>query len=185
MENSLETATKVLLLKPEREELLAHCFRKMNAKYLANETPERKAYGLIAGNIEGDIVKIKSVCPLHVNFRNDNSNNKYMNNMMDQHAEASETPLDKRGWVASPIETKNMLNRCVTEGTELLASYHMHRVAWDHDHLRDLPTELDYLLAKDTGMLMFIISTVNDKKPTIKAFYEGHPEKQLQIIGEL
>ena len=66
----------------------------------------------------------------------------------------------------------------------LLGAYHMHRVAWQDDPLRDMPTALDTILAADSGMLIFIISMVKVNQPTIRAFYEGKPDLEIPIIIE-
>jgi hypothetical protein len=58
----------------------------------------------------------------------------------------------------------------------------MHRVAWPDDPLRDTPTTLDTVLAADSRMLLFIVSMVTPEQPTIRAFYEGNPDREIPII---
>jgi hypothetical protein len=100
---------------------------------------------------------------------------------MTQHAIASETPLDQRGWVAEQKELDTALQTMQAQGLRLIGNYHMHRVAWDHDSKRDTPTELDTFLAKDSRMLMFIIAMVNPDAPIVRAFFEGVQSLELPI----
>jgi len=100
---------------------------------------------------------------------------------MDEHAIPSETPLDKRGWVADPEETRLVLENCREHGSLLLGSYHMHRVAWAHDQVRDTPTILDTVLGKGSRLIMFIISMVDPDQPTIRAFMEGDIRREIPI----
>ena len=57
----------------------------------------------------------------------------------------------------------------------------MHRVGWEHDRKRDTPTKLDAVLAKDSGLVMFIISMVEPAYPIIRAFYEGVKEMEISV----
>lgn len=105
-----------------------------------------------------------------------------MDKIMAEHAIPSKTPFDKRGWVADPEELANSIKVCQANQDTMLGTYHMHRVAWGHDALRDTPTKLDTVLAKDSRLLMFIISMVNPGQPMIRAFYEGDLGKEVPIV---
>ncbi len=71
---------------------------------------------------------------------------------MDELAVRSETPLDRRGWVSDPQETLEAERLFDADGAMLLGGYHMHRVAWDHDPVRDGCTEVDTELAAGSGL---------------------------------
>ena len=70
------------------------------------------------------------------------------------------------------------------KGQELVGTYHMHRVGWEHDSKRDTPTKLDAVLAEGSGLIMFIISMVDPSSPIIKAFYEGVTELDRTLYGK-
>lgn len=166
----------------QQNKLLEHCLRKLNCIYIPNETKERKAYGMIGGKIEQDIFKIELVAPLYKNSRSQGATKEYMDEVLEKFAIPSETPLEKRAWVADPVETKNIINKCDKDQIHLAGTYHMHRVAWESDKKRETPTELDTILGKDTEMFMFIISVVNPEKPVVRAFYEGYPDQEVPLI---
>ena len=60
----------------------------------------------------------------------------------------------------------------------------MHRVGWAHDVKRDTPTILDAVLARNSEMIMFIISTVDPEKPVMRAFYEGISDKEIPLNNQ-
>ncbi|RDU24405.1 hypothetical protein [Anaerosacchariphilus polymeriproducens] len=173
---------KLILSKIERENLLNHCFRKLDKDYLESETKEQKAYGLVSGTFHEEYVAVNSIIPLYKNTRTSKEEKENMDNLMNKFAIPSETPLDKRGWVADPLELMSAINRCKQEKSELIGTYHMHRVSWEHDKLRDTPTVIDEELAKNTGLIMIIISVVDRENPIIRAFYEGDIKKEIPII---
>jgi hypothetical protein len=105
-----------------------------------------------------------------------------MDQLMAQHAIPSETPLSKRGWVADPEELHEITRNIQEANLLLLGTYHMHRVAWPDDPLRDRPTTLDTILGADSNMMMFIISMVKSEEPLIRVFYEGKPDKEIPIV---
>lgn len=104
-----------------------------------------------------------------------------MNRMMDEHAIPSETPLEKRGWVADPDELAEAVAGFSKDALSLVGSYHMHRVAWEHDQVRDTPTTLDTILGRGSRLIMLIISMVNPDEPIIRAFAEGSNEAEIPI----
>jgi len=149
---------------------------------MAQEMQEPKAFGLLGGIIEERHIIISHAQPLLRNARQRDCNKQFMDGTMGMHAIPSETPLDKRGWVADPNELHSALDTFRTKGIRILGTYHMHRVAWEHDQTRDTPTELDNILAQNSRLFMFIISMVNPASPIIKAYFEGDCKQELPII---
>ena len=103
---------------------------------------------------------------------------------MAEYAIPSETPLAKRGWIADPEELLENVRIMQQENLLLLGAYHMHRVAWPDDPLRETPTTLDTILAAESRMLIFIISMVKTDQPVMRAFYEGDPDREVPILIE-
>lgn len=176
--------SKIFLGDQERQVLLAHCMRKLNQQYIENEVQERKAYGLIGGHVKEGVLYIGQIAPLYQNSRSMGEDKKHMDSMLGEHAQASETPLEKRGWVADPIETITIINDFDSNDLELVGAYHMHRVAWDNDPTREGPSALDTELAKESQLFVFIISLVKPELPVIRAFYEGFPDQEIQIVSQ-
>ena len=92
------------------------------------------------------------------------------------------TSAKHRGWIAEPEELLEKTRLMQKDNLILLGAYHIHRVAWPDDPLRDTPTALDTVLAADSKMLIFIISQVNVDQPVLRAFYEGKPDKEVEVI---
>jgi len=177
----VDNIKKIILFNNEKKLLIQHCLRKLNEFYEPSETREKKAYGLLGGKVENNFLYINYIKPLRVNFRSQYGYKQYMDDILNKYAEASETPLSKRGWVASPDELESTFTECDKKNIELVGNYHMHRVAWKHDLTRELPTKLDYVLAKDSGFITFIISAVDLKNLIIRAFFEGDSDKEIDI----
>jgi len=176
---------EMVLGRKHYDALISHCLRKLAANYLDGEAHERKAYGLIGGTLEDDgALTVRKIAPLMRNARALEPYKRYMDELLRRFAIPSETPLDKRAWVADPAESRAILLDFARNGMELVASYHMHRVGWRSDPLRDTPTELDTILAEGSEAFLVIVSTVNPEKPIVRAFYEGIPEKEVPIIVE-
>ncbi len=164
-----------------RQEIFSHCRRKLEGRYLAGETHDKKAFGLVGGYVENRSLTVNRIIVLRKNARASASYKSYMDGTMDRHAVPSETPLPERGWVADQEELDNALINLHREGLRLVGTYHMHRVAWDHDPLRDTPTELDTILGRNSRLFMFIISMVDPDRPRLRAFFEGDPKRELAI----
>lgn|SRR3990167_659534 len=177
-----EKINAIVLPEVARKTLLDHCFRKLSGEYFEGEESEKKAYGLIGGRIIEGFLYMCHIAPLTHNSRSVGLEKKRMDGLLNQHAEASETPLARRGWVAEPLETLQINQSLLEKELELVAAYHMHRVPWDNDPCRELPTHLDTVLAADSGLFTVIISTVNPEKPIIRAFYEGFPDKEIPMM---
>jgi len=165
----------------ERKVLIKHCIRKLNGDYEQDELPEPKAYGLIGGKVENGLLTIDSVNPLRKNVRPQEPHKTFMDTILNEHAVPSVTPLEQRGWVADPMELRSILRDFEQRNVELVASYHMHRVSWKSDSLRDMPTSLDTILAKDSEIFMFIISVVDPEEPIVRAFYQGECDLEVPI----
>ncbi len=165
------------------ETVVGHCRRKLAGEFLSTESPEKKAYGLVAGTRTGAVLEVGACFPLKKNARSREPFRGQMDYLMQKHAVRSETPLEKRGWVADPDEWNEVGRKCSDLGLMLLGTYHMHRVGWNHDMLRDTPTVLDAILGKKSSMVMFIVSMVNPDSPVIRAFFEGNPELEIPILS--
>jgi len=163
------------------KEIISHCRRKLNGKFIGDESAEMKAFGLVSGNKQDSKIIVKRCFALKKNARYQKPYSEYMNKILAQHAIPSETDLDKRGWVADPQELMVVIRECQEQGLIILGAYHMHRVAWQHDATRDTPTELDRLLATESRMIMFVVSMVDPEKPLMRAFYEGILEQEIPI----
>lgn len=174
----------ILMEDDQRQHLVDHCQRKLAEKFLAQEAAEQKAYGLVAGRcVDGEVIVVRCV-PLLKNARANDRFKPLMDQAMYEFAVPSVTPMDRRGWVADPDELLTKVKEFNHEGLRLIGTYHMHRVAWKHDPIRDTPTKLDTILGAKSRLLMFIISMVDPARPIIRAFYEGHPEAEVAIYSE-
>ncbi len=172
---------RIILPASLRQRITDHCRRKLSGRFLAEEEQNRKAYGLLAGEADGELITVKACLPLLKNARSIEPHRGFMDRMMQEHAIESETPLAKRGWVADPVELTGAVSKFKAQSLSLIGSYHMHRVAWDHDKDRDTPTTLDTVLGKDSRLIMMIISMVDPNQPTIRAFYEGREDREIPI----
>jgi hypothetical protein len=173
---------RLVVRRVDYDGLISHCLRKLAGDYLEGEAPERKAYGLIGGSLQSGLVKVGKIAPLMKNVRANQPYKRFMDEVLGRFAIASETPLDKRAWVADPAESRHILLDFAQQGLELVGTYHMHRVGWESDPLRDTPTELDTILAEGSEAFLVVVSTVNPEKPIVRAFYEGVPAKEVPIV---
>jgi hypothetical protein len=180
----LKTGSRIIFPAEQLRLVYEHCRRKLAGDYHDQESREPKAFGLVAGRQNSKGFTVSRCFPLIKNARQVEPYKRFMDNVMAQHAIPSETPFSKRGWVADPEELLGRAKECQRENLLLLGAYHMHRVAWQDDPLRDMPTTLDTILAADSGMLIFIISMIAVDQPIIRAFYEGKPDKEIPIISE-
>lgn len=164
------------------DNMLNHCRRKLQGEYFPGEDRDLKAFGLLAGRKEIRATTTVSRCfPLLHNARQSETHRDYMDRMMAEHAIPSETPLADRGWVAAPEELTEILRRCRELDLLLIGSYHMHRLAWPHDPVRDTPTALDTILGSNSRLVMFIMSMVNPTSPKLRAFEEGDATREIPI----
>lgn len=184
MELEADSVTRIILPKPHWQSIMEHCRRKLSGPYLPGEVEEKKAYGLVAGSIEGGVGTVGRCIALLKNVREEGPYRLVMDGIMARHAVPSETPLAKRGWVAEPGELLAAVKGCKRDTLVILGMYHMHRVAWQHDRLRNTPTIVDTVLAEKSRMLIFIVSMVSPEQPTIRAFFEGSLIREIPIIIE-
>ncbi len=178
---SLEKSSTIILPQGQWDDLLAHCNRKLAEDYLPDETHYPRAYGLIAGTQQGSELHIGSIMPVKRNVRRDEPFKTYMDKILTEHAVPSKTPLSERAWMTDPIELKDWYEKCDQENLIIIGTYHSHIVPWDHDPIRDTPTHLDTLLAEGSNFYQFIISLVDIDRPIIRAFYEGHNDKETPV----
>lgn len=178
----IEQANRINLPQDCFDSMLNHCRRKLMGEYLPGEDRNLKAFGLLAGRRERVALTTVSRCfPLLHNARQSETHRDYMDQMMAEHAIPSVTPLTDRGWVAAPGELAEILRRCRELDLLLIGSYHMHRVAWPHDPIRDTPTALDTILGSNSRLVMFIMAMVNPLSPTLRAFEEGDATREIPI----
>ncbi len=166
--------------------VIGHVVRKLTGHYLDCETPERKAFGLLAGRLDGTTLRVGGVFPLLVNRREDPALRDDMDEIVDGHAIPSTTPNAQRGWVAHPAELLAVERACDETGLIVFGNYHTHRVPWRRDPRRDSCTQLDRALADGCGQWTFIVSAVDLHQPSMRAFYEGDndTEATIQLIPD-
>ncbi len=181
-EITITPESRIIFHESDYRAVIAHCKRKLSENYIDGESRERKAFGLIGGRSKGTDYIVEKCFPLLKNARHLSPYDKHMDSVMAEHAIPSETPLEKRGWIADPRELLASIKLMMQDNLSLLGAYHMHRVSWPDDPLRDTPTVLDTVLAADSRMLIFIISLVAVDRPVMRAFYEGRPDMEVEII---
>ena len=156
--------------------------RKLAGNYLNGESRVRRAYGLVAGIQDEDTINVERILQIKKNVRNTEPYKSYMDKMMEQYAKPSKTSLDRRGWITDPEELKECYDKCDKEKLIVFGTYHMHIVPWENDPIRDTPTHLDSILARNSSLFSFIVSMVDVTRPRIRAFYEGSVEKEVPIV---
>lgn len=161
--------------------VIAHARRKLTGEYLPGEEQAPKAYGLVGGRVGNRRSQVTHVFPLMRNARDDAHVKEEVDRLMEEFAVRSQTPLDRRGWVTDPREVMAAERECERGGAVLLGGYHMHRVAWNGDPLRDTCTELDSKLAEGSGLWMFILSMVDPQQPVLRAFFEGCNDREATV----
>lgn len=178
----LEDVREILFPPHAYERLLQHGRRKLRADYLPGEETERKAYGLLGGRLSGTRIEVTRVFPLQRNLRYMQRYRGFVDAMMESYAVSSETPFDRRGWIADPREVMEAEQDCQAHGALVFGTYHMHRVPWDDDPFRDTCTELDTRLAEDSGLWMLILSMVDPERPILRAFFEGRNQHEAATV---
>lgn len=165
----------------EYGELLGHARRKLSGAYLPGEEAAPKAYGLLGARWQRDCLEVTNVFALRGNQRSEPQFRTAVDGLMAEVAVPSETPMEQRGWVAHPDEVRSAEQACDATGAMIFGSYHMHRVPWSHDPIRDTCTELDTRLAEDSGLWMLILSMVEPDRPVLRAFFEGRNEHEATV----
>jgi len=165
-------------------EIITHCKRKLAGDFLPGESKVKRAYGILAGVQQGRELHVELVLPVKKNARNQEPLKTYMDTVMAEHAVPSTTPLSQRGWITDPEELMACFNQCDQKNLQIFGTYHMHIVPWQGDPVRDSPTVLDTVLAKESNLFSFIISMVDIEKPSMKAFFEGAIQKETPLVIE-
>lgn len=179
----LSVATAIDLPAPLRAEVVGHAARKLRGEYRDDESPEPQAFGLLAGVPQGEALRTTATFALRRNLRTDPRRGREVDAVVRELATDSRTPISRRGWVAAPEELIAAQEHCDRAGLTVFAAYHMHKVPWDHDPLRDRPTPLDTALGEGQGLWMLIVSMVDPDHPRLRAFWEGHPELEVPLVG--
>lgn len=175
-------AVRTITFPPQpRDRVVEHARRKLRGEYLPEEETAKKSYGLLGGRVQGSDVLVTHAFPLRRNLRWSPQLQPYIDEVMDEVAVASETPFQRRGWVTDPREVRAAEQTCDAAGSTLFGSYHMHRVAWSHDPVRDTCTQLDRRLAEGSGLWCLILSMVDPQRPVLRAFYEGRNEQEALV----
>jgi hypothetical protein len=163
----------ISISRPHYASVVSHVTRKLTGRYLDGETRERKAFGVLAGTSDSRGIAVTAVFPLLRNMRTEDRYRQQMDEAVATHAIRSQTPDEQRGWIANPAELMVIEDACDAHGWLLFGNYHTHRVAWDSDPQRDTCTGLDRSLAIGNGQWTFIVSAVDLRRPSMRAFYEG------------
>lgn len=179
---SIEHIKEILFPPGCGETLVGHCLRKLTGDYLPDEVKEKKAYGLVAGIPREQRMEVREVFPLKKNLRGTREYKDYMDGLLRKYGVPSETPFEERGWVADPNELMQIYKQCDEKGLLVFGMYHMHRVPWEQDPLRDTCTEIDRLLAQGSYLWVFIVSMVNPQRPIVRAFFEGNNHREASVI---
>ncbi len=177
----LHDAVSITVPWTEWQEIISHCRRKLAGDFLPGETRVRRAYGMLAGTVEGDTAVVRMVIPFKKNARGKEPLKSYMDNIMARYAVPSTTPMDQRGWITDPEELRECYESCDSGNMTVFGTYHMHIVPWDHDPVRDTPTRLDMVLAENSGLFSFIISLVDPDNPVMRAFMEGNIKREVRV----
>jgi hypothetical protein len=180
--STLEDIEEIRISDNHYRSVVAHGLRKLEGDYRPDETPERKAYGLLGGRPQGAQVDTTHVFCLARNARYEPAYRQQMDELMTSLAVPSETPLERRGWLTDPDELLAAERQCDAEHAVIFASYHMHRVAWPDDPLRDSCTAIDTALASGGGLWVFILSLVDPANPTLRAYFEGDNDREARIV---
>jgi hypothetical protein len=178
----LEQIDRILLPQERWDEIVTHCKRKLAGDFLPGESKVRRAYGILAGSQNKREIFIDRVLPVKKNARDIEPLKTYMDTVMAEYAKPSKTPMSKRGWITDPLELKACYDQCDQENLQIFGTYHMHIVPWEGDPIRDTPTLLDTVLARNSNLFSFIISMVDISRPSIKAFFEGKKEQEVPMI---
>lgn len=178
---SLVDIAEIRFPPPLYSALVGHGGRKLAGDWQPGEEQAPKAYGLVGGRVGNGHVVVTHVIALRRNLRDQPDLKADLDRLMAEVAIPSETPNARRGWVADPLEVLAAERRCDAAGSTLFGAYHLHRVAWASDPLRDSCTALDRCLAADSGLWALILSLVDPARPRLRAFYEGDNDIEATI----
>ena len=170
------------LSKTAHDQMLMHAQRKLRGEFYPHETHERKAFGILGGHTARDHVEVIDLITLFKNSRPDPHYRATLDPIIDRLSVPSETPSEKRGWIADSVELLAAQKRWESMGVALVGSYHTHRVPWASDPLRETCTALDRALSLQTGLWIFIVSMVNPVRPVIRAFFEADNNREAEVV---
>jgi proteasome lid subunit RPN8/RPN11 len=136
---------RVLIGKPLVEKLTAVCLEALPAK----------AYGLVGGK---DPHHPESIYPCSTNLRNTPEWKSVFESFGDFYKDPD------RGFVISPDEYRQVLEKMEAAGQSFVGVYHSHRC--HHSE----PSQLDMALHVDPTVLSYIVSVVDPDKPEIKIY---------------
>jgi len=176
-----ERIRQIVMPQAQWRELVSHCLRKLEGRYLEGETEEPKAFGLVAGNQLEEILRVERILPAKRNVRGEEPFKTYIDRIMDRYAVPSRLSFSERGWVMDPAELKELCDLCDRDGLVVFGTYHMHTMPWKDDPTKETPTLLDSVLARNSDLFSFIVSMVDRDRPGIRAFYEGSRAKEIPI----
>lgn len=179
---SIARVREIHLSREQHAALVGHARRKLRGDHLPGETTERKAFGLLVGQVDGERATTTAVVPLQRNLRHEQPYKQQIDALVQALAVPSQTPLERRGWLADPMELIAAQEACDAAGTIIFGSYHMHRVGWAADPRRETCTALDEALARDRGLWMLVLSMVDPARPVLRAFFEGDNGREAQIV---
>jgi len=179
--DGLDRVSEILLPRPFYAAVVSHVVRKLTGHYVDGETPERKAFGMLAGRYRRGAVEVTAVFPLLCNLRRDARYAADMDEIVDRHAIPSQTPNEQRGWIAHPREILAIEDFCDTYAWSMFGNYHTHRVAWPDDPRRDTCTHLDRMLAAGSRQWTLIVSAVDLDRPIVRAFFEGDNDREAAV----
>jgi hypothetical protein len=178
----LATVTHIRMAEDLHETVIEHGRRKVAGVHMPGETPERKAFGLLAGAAIRHCAEITHVFPIPRNVRAKPPFKDDIDELCFELAVPSETPLEQRGWLIDPQDLFAVQQTCDAAGVALVGSYHTHRVGWDTDPVRDGCTALDQELARGTSLWMFVLSLVDTEHPILRAYFEGDNDREARIV---
>lgn len=178
----LAAVTEMHMSRAIYDSVIEHARRKVEARHLPGETPERKAFGLLAGRAAGGRAEITHAIPIPRNVRAQPPYKDDIDELVFELAVPSETPPEGRGWMIHPTDLLEAQRTCDDAGVVVIGSYHTHRVGWDTDPVRDSCTALDRELASGTSLWMFILSVVDLDRPILRAYFEGDNGQEAEIV---
>ena len=141
-----QRAESILALRKElADELIGVCVRALPGK----------AYGLVGGK---DAYRPQSLYPCSTNLRNAPEWKPLFESFGDFYQDPD------RGFVVSPEEQRDILNRIETRGESFIGVFHSHRFT-DPD-----PSELDLAFHIDPQMFCYIVSVMKPEAPELRIY---------------
>lgn len=174
---------KIIISRHNNDIMINHCVRKLNQMYNDDETKEQQAFGVIIGKKIDNNFYITKVVPLRINYRFNEAISDKMNNLIKKYAIPGGLNVEERAWVSDPSEISSILAD-LNADEEFFGTYHMHHNnSWKGNYPKQLPTKLDRILSKDSGLYGFIvfINITDEQQNGARAFYESKVEDEIEI----